>query len=197
MGGFNFTIPRGVRFGPELNIPGVTVYDYFGGQKGQVAPDASPESMASMTQAVSQAVNENIGAQAQRMYRDNIDATAVDPAEIQRRKNDSLLPTVVGLLAAAAMPVAAPALGGLLGVGSGAVGSAIGGGLLGGATAAATGDSIVEGVLTGGLSGGLAGLPNNPNIQNVLNTPTASITDARPKLLPRCAGPALWKQSGF
>ena len=170
MGGFNFTIPRGVRFGSELNIPGVTVYDYFGGQKGQIAPDASPESMTSLTQAVSQAVNENIGAQAQRMYRDNIDATAVDPAEIQRRKNDSLLPTAIGLLAAAAMPYAAPALGSFLGgvtgiggltaAGGGAslLGSTVGGGLLGGATAAATGDSIVEGVLTGGLSGGLAGV---------------------------------------
>lgn len=155
MGGF--TIPRGYTVPSTLEIPGVTVSDFYGGQRAQVAPDAPPASTATLTQAVSQAVNE-MGPANQRMYRDFIDRSALDYAEIERRKADSMLPTAVGLLAAAAMPYAAPALGGLLGAGSGLLGSTVGGALIGGATAAATGDSIVEGVLTGGLSGGLAGV---------------------------------------
>ena len=150
MGGF--TIPRGYTVPSTLETPGVTVSDFYGGQRAQVAPDASPASTTTLTQAVSQAVND-MGPANQRMYRDFIDRSALDYAEIEQRKADSMLPTVVGLLAAAAMPAAAPALGSLLGVGS-----TVGGALIGGATAAARGDSIVEGVLTGGLSGGLAGV---------------------------------------
>ena len=152
MGGFSFTIPRGYTVPSTLEIPGVTVSNFYGGQRAQVTPDAPPASTATLTQAVSQAVNE-MGPANQRMYRDFIDRSALDYAEIERRKAGSMLPTAVGLLAAAAMPYAAPALGSLLGVGS-----TVGGALIGGATAAATGDSIVEGVLTGGLSGGLAGV---------------------------------------
>ena len=179
MGGFNFTIPRGYTVPSTLEIPGVTVSNFYGGQRAQVAPDAPPASTATLTQAVSQAVNE-MGPANQRMYRDFIDRSALDYAEIERRKADSMLPTAVGLLAAAAMPYAAPVLGSFLGgvTGIGALGTAaaptllgstVGGALIGGATAAATGDSIVEGVLTGGLSGGLAGVRVDPNVQNVLS----------------------------
>lgn len=179
MGGFNFTIPRGYTVPSTLEIPGVTVSNFYGGQRAQVAPDAPSASMPTLTQAVSQAVNE-MGPANQRMYRDFIDRSALDYAEIERRKADSMLPTAVGLLAAAAMPYAAPALGSFLGgvTGIGALGTAaaptllgstVGGALIGGATAAATGDSIVEGVLTGGLSGGLAGVRVDPNVQNVLS----------------------------
>ena len=194
MGGF--TIPRGYRLPSNLNIPGVSVVDSYGGQRVEVSPGTTTADLAPINLAVSQAVNANNPALAQRNYRDFIDRSALDYAEIERRKADSNLNTAIGLLAAAAMPVAAPALGSLLGAGSGLLGSAVGGGLIGGATAAATGESIVEGVLTGGLSGGLAGLPANPNIQNVLNVPQQAALKASTTALSSLgtAGPSVIEQ---
>jgi hypothetical protein len=190
MGGF--TIPRGYRLPSNLNIPGVSVVDSYGGQRVEVSPGTTTADLAPINLAVSQAVNANNPALAQRNYRDFIDRSALDYAEIERRKADSNLNTAIGLLAAAAMPYAAPALGSLLGAGSGLLGSAVGGGLIGGATAAATGDSIVEGVLTGGLSGGLAGVDVGQILPGASRA-TQAVTDSGISALSAisAAGPAV------
>lgn len=191
MGGF--TIPKGVTFDVGSFSPGVTVQDFYGGQR--VFYDKGAD-LAPINLAVSQAVNANNPALAQRNYRDFIDRSALDYAEIERRKADSNLNTAIGLLAAAAMPYAAPALGSLLGAGSGLLGSAVGGGLIGGATAAATGDSIVEGVLTGGLSGGLTGALSGVEAGGLLpgaSRATQAVTDVGINVVPSlsAAGPVI------
>ena len=190
MGGF--TVPKGYRLPDNLNIPGVSVVDSYGGQRVEVSPGTTTADLAPINLAVSQAVNANNPALAQRNYRDFIDRSALDYAEIERRKADSNLNTAIGLLAAAAMPYAAPALGSLLGAGSGLLGSAVGGGLIGGATAAATGDSIVEGVLTGGLSGGLAGVDVGQILPGASRA-TQAVTDSGISALSAisAAGPAV------
>jgi len=185
MGGF--TIPRGYRLSADFNAPGVSVVDSYGGQR--VSYDAGAD-LAPISLAVSQAVNANNPALAQRNYRDFVDRSALDYAEIDRRKADSNLNTAIGLLSAVAMPYAAPALGSLFG--GGLLGSAVGGGLIGGATAAATGDSIVEGVLTGGLSGGLAGVDVG-QVLPAASRATQAVTDSGISALSAvsAAGPAV------
>lgn len=94
---------------------------------------------------------------------------------------------IVGIVAAVAVPFAAPAIAGAIGLSAaigaattatiGAVaGSAIVGAGLGALTAAVTGQSISRGALFGGISGGIGGYGARANITTPSGTPTTGST---------------------